>query len=253
MCRTLWKLTPAGLLVALLVGTGGASLPTARAADAADAKQNTLTEKEKKAGWKLLFDGKTTKGWRRFKGKGMPDKWKVADGVLGFYPDEGKNGGDIVTTDKYDSFELILDWKISEGGNSGLMYRVSEAEDAPYMTGPEYQLLDNAKHSDGKNPKTSAASCYALYAPSKDMTKPIGEWNRTRLVVNGNHVEHWLNGKKVVEYELGSDDWQKRVKASKFKDMAKFGKETKGHIDLQDHGNRVEFRNIKIRVLKKEK
>jgi hypothetical protein len=248
-------MTPAGLLAALLVGTGGggASLPAAQAADAADAKQNTLTEKEKKEGWKLLFDGKTTKGWRRFKGKGMPDKWKVADGVLGFYPDDGKNGGDIVTTDKYANFELVLDWKISEGGNSGLMYRVSETEGAPYMTGPEYQLLDNAKHSDGKNPKTSAASCYALYAPSKDMTKPIGEWNRTRLVVNGNHVEHWLNGKKVVEYELGSDDWQKRVKASKFKDMAKFGKETKGHIDLQDHGNRVEFRNIKIRVLKKEK
>src|SRR5262249_60222454 len=141
---------------------------------------------------------------------------------------------------------------IAEGGHSCLMYRVSEKFGVPYESGPEYQLLDNAKHSDGKNPLTSAASCYALYAPSKDETKPVGEWNKTRLVVNGHHVEHWLNGKKVVEYELGSADWNKRVKASKFKDLPKFGKEAKGHIDLQDHGNRVEFRNIKIRLLKEK-
>jgi hypothetical protein len=248
-------MTPAGLLVALLLGAsgGGVARPLARAADAADAKQNTLTDKEKKDGWKLLFDGKTTKGWRKFKGKEMPDKWKVVDGALVFLPKGGKTGGDIVTRDQYANFDLLIDWKISEGGNSGIMYRVSEEKDAPFFTGPEYQLLDNAKHSDGKNPKTCAASCYALYAPKKDVTKPVGEWNHTRLLVNGNHVEHWLNGVKVVEYDLGSEDWNKRVEDSKFKDMDRFGKETKGHIDLQDHGNRVEFRNIKIRVLKKEK
>jgi hypothetical protein len=129
------------------------------------------------------------------------------------------------------------------------MYRVSEEKGAPYETGPEYQVLDNANHSDGKDPKTSAASAYALYAPAKDATKPIGEWNKGRIVVNGNHVEHWLNGQKVVEYEFGSDDWNKRVAASKFKGMDRFGKEPKGHIDLQDHGNEVAYRNIKIKVL----
>jgi hypothetical protein len=175
------------------------------------------------------------------------------DGTLVFDPESGKEGGDLVTDKEFASFELRLEWKISEGGNSGLMYRVTEELGAPYESGPEYQLLHNAKHPDGKNPKTSAASCYALYAPSKDMTRPVGEWNKTRLVVNGNHVEHWLNGKKVVEYDLASEDWQKRVQESKFKDLPKFGKEPKGHIDLQDHGNQIAFRNIKIRVLKEEK
>jgi hypothetical protein len=216
---------------------------------------NTLTDEERAAGWKLLFDGKTTDGWRAFRGKTMPDKWKVVDGALTFQPKTPGRGGDIVTNDQYDNFELSLEWKIAPGGNSGIMYRVSESEGAPYLTGPEYQLLDNAKHPDGRRKETSAASCYALYAPSKDMTKPVGQWNQTRLIVNGHHVEHWLNGEKVVEYELGSDDWQKRVQASKFKDQKNFGQEPKGHIDLQDHGDMIAFRNIKIRPLteKKEK
>ena len=132
------------------------------------------------------------------------------------------------------------------------MYRVSEDEDAPFYTGVEYQILDNAKHPDGKHPKTSAASAYALYAPAKDATMPVGEWNKSKIIVDGNHVEHWLNGEKVVEFDYGSDDWNNRVEASKFKDMKRFGKEAKGHIDLQDHGNEVAYRNIKIRPLKKE-
>jgi hypothetical protein len=118
------------------------------------------------------------------------------------------------------------------------------------MTGPEYQLLDNARHADGRNPKTTAASCYALYAPSRDVTKPVGAWNHARLVVCGNQVEHFLNGEKVVSYELGSADWQKRYEASKFKEWPGFGKQPKGHICLQDHGDRIEFRDIKIRILK---
>jgi hypothetical protein len=247
------RLKPAFTLAVLFVLAGAAQFfHTARAADAKDEQPNTLTKEEKEAGWQLLFDGKTTKGWRQYRGKEVPDKWQVVEGALVFDPKSGKNGGDIVTEKKFANFELVLEWKISEGGNSGLMYRVSEKFGAPYESGPEYQLLDNAKHSDGKNRLTSAASCYALYAPAKDMTKPVGEWNKTRLVVNGNQVEHWLNGKKVVEYELGSADWKKRVADSKFKDLPKFGKEPKGHIDLQDHGNRVEFRNIKIRVLKEK-
>jgi hypothetical protein len=239
------------LLVALAAFLALSRSSEARPAAADESEStNTLTDKEKAAGWKLLFDGKTTTGWRKFKGKSVPDKWRVVDGTLAFSPRGGKEGGDIVTVDEFGSFELALEWKIAPAGNSGIMYRVSEEPNAPYESGPEYQLLDNAKHADGRNPKTCAASCYALYAPKKDMTKPVGEWNKTRLIVKGNRVEHWLNGTKVVSYELGSDDWVKRVQASKFKDMPKFGKESKGHIDLQDHGDAIAFRNIKIRVLK---
>lgn len=214
---------------------------------------NTLNDDEKAAGWKLLFDGKTTDGWRRFKGEGMPDKWKVIDGALVFQPKRGKSGGDIVTVDQFDNFELVIDWKVTPGANSGIMYRVSEDQGAAYLTGPEYQVLDNDRHPDGRSKLTSAASCYALYAPEKVATKPVGEWNHGKIVVNGNHVEHWLNGEKVVSYDIGSDDWQKRLAASKFKDLPRFGKEKQGHIDLQDHGNEVAYRNIKIRVLKGEK
>jgi hypothetical protein len=239
--RNTWRLSlAAAALLGLLAAAG-------RAAD--EPAPNTLTDKEKADGWKLLFDGKTTKGWHAYKGKEVGDKWKAADGALVFNPKDGKKGGDIVTDDEYENFELSVEWKVTPGANSGIMYRVAETKGAPYETGPEYQVLDNKGHSDGKNPKTSAASCYALYAPTKDVTKPIGEWNKTRIVVNGNKVEHWLNGVKVVEYEFGSDDWNKRVTGSKFAKMDRFGKEKKGHIDLQDHGNEVAYRNIKIKVL----
>jgi hypothetical protein len=207
---------------------------------------NTLTAKEKADGWKLLFDGKTTDGWRGYKKDKMPDGWKVEDGALA----RAGGGGDIVTVDQYDNFEFTLEWKISEGGNSGIMYHVTEEFGAPYETGPECQVLDNAKHGDGKNPLTSAGACYALYPPAKDVTKPVGEWNLVKIVCKGPHVEHWLNGVKLLEYENGSDEWIKKIEGSKFKAWPKFGKCPKGHIDLQDHGNLVWFRNIKIHPLK---
>jgi hypothetical protein len=218
-----------------------------RAAD--EPTPNTLTDKEKADGWKLLFDGKTTHGWHTYKGKEVGDQWKAGHGTLSLVHKEGKHGGDIVTDDSFDNFDLAIEWKVTPGANSGIMYRVSETEDAPYFTGPEYQILDNEKHPDGKHKETSAASCYALYAPSKDVTKPVGEWNKTRIVVKGNFVEHWLNDVKVVEYEFGSDDWNKKVAASKFHEWKKFGTIKKGGIDLQDHGDDVAYRNIKIRVL----
>jgi hypothetical protein len=208
--------------------------------------ENTLTSEERSQGWALLFDGKTGTGWRGYKQKEMPEGWQVIDGAI---VGTGK-GGDIITTGQYDSFELALDWKIPEGGNSGVMYRVSEEGESTYHTGPEVQILDNHRHRDGKNPLTSAGSCYALYAPTKDVTRPIGSWNELRLVVKGNHVEHWLNGDKIVEYEISSPDWKARVAGSKFKEWPKFGTFPRGHIALQEHGNRVEFRNIKIRPLK---
>ena len=216
---------------------------------AEDPAPNTLSEKEKADGWKLLFDGKSTKGWHRYKGKKVGDRWKVVDGTLSLVHKDGKDGGDIVTDDTFDSFELSIEWKVTPGANSGIMYRVEESEDSPGFTGPEYQILDNAKHPDGRKKETSAASCYGLYAPSEDVTTPVGEWNLARIVVKGDHVEHWLNGKKVVEYEFGSDDWNKRVAASKFKEFKKFGLVKKGEIDLQDHGDDVSYRNIKIRTL----
>jgi hypothetical protein len=234
----------AGLLVVVFALT-----TPVRAADQADRLPNALTASEQSNGWKLLFDGKSTAGWRAYRSKGIPDVWKVKDGVLFCSPKNGKEGNDIVTEGEYANFELAFEWKVTSGANSGVMYRVSETEAEPYYTGPEYQILDNTKHPDGRKPKTTAASCYALYAPTEDKTKPVGEWNQSRIVVAGNHVEHWLNGTKVVEYDFNSPDWNKRVAASKFRVFPKFGKEASGRIDLQFHGDEVWYRSIRIRTL----
>lgn len=216
------------------------------------ASLNTLTEAEMKAGWKLLFDGKTNKGWRRFKGEGMPPSWKVANGSLVSLPKSGETTGDIVTLNQYENFELTLEWKMAPGGNSGAVYRVTEEMKNPWETGFEYQILDNheqTRHVDGLNPLSSASACYALYAPSKDMTKPVGQWNRTRIIANGQHVEHWLNGKRVVAFDIGSKEWEAHLKTSKFMNTRNFGRVSKGHICLQDYGHPIGFRNIKIREL----
>lgn len=210
-----------------------------------DQEPNTLTDEEKQAGFKLLFDGKTTEGWRGFRKPELPKSFAVTEGTLS----RVAGGGDIITTDQFGNFELRLQWKVSPGANSGIMYHVSEEELAPYATGPEYQVLDNAKHADGKNPKTSAASCYALYAPTKDVCRPVGEWNDTVIIIKDGKVEHWLNGEKVVEFDKNSDAWKELVAGSKFKTMKKFGTTSKGHICLQDHGDPVSFRNIRIKVL----
>ena len=207
---------------------------------------NTLTADEKAAGWKLLFDGRSVDGWRPFKGEGAPQGWRAVDGAL---TRVGK-GGDIITTDQYSDFELRLEWKIEKGGNSGIFFHVlEEGGDQAYYTGPEVQILDNATHKDGASGLTSAGSNYALHAPARDVTKPVGQWNDVRLVVKGPHVEQWLNGVKIVEYELWSPDWEARVKASKFAKMPGYGRAKAGHIALQDHGDPVAFRNIRIRSL----
>jgi hypothetical protein len=220
-----------------------------------DPNANTLTDAEKAEGWALLFDGKTLNGWHRYRNNAdpaaatqpvQPTGWTVENGELA----RTKRAGDLITDENFERFELVFQWKISPGGNSGVIYHVSEDHHEPYETGPEYQVLDNSKHPDGKNPLTSAASCYALYAPPHDVTAPVGQWNQGRIIVIGSHVEHWLNGEKVVEYEKGSDDWNAKVAASKFRSMKNFGKPTKGHIALQDHGDEVAYRSIKIRELK---
>jgi hypothetical protein len=215
-------------------------------ADDKAAKQNTLTAAETEAGFALLFDGETTAGWRGYKQKSCPPGWQVVDGAL----TRVKGAGDIITDRQFENFELHIEWKVAPGGNSGIFYHVQETSGPAYATGPEYQVLDNAKHPDGKNPYTSAGSCYGLYKPMKDVCKPAGEWNQTKIVIKGPRVEHWLNGELIVAYEKGGNEWNQLVAASKFKSMPEFGKPTKGYICLQDHGDRVAYRNIKIREFK---
>lgn len=209
--------------------------------------QNVLTDEQKAAGWRLLFDGQTTRGWRGFRRETMPDGWQVIDGCLV----RVGPGGDIITEEQFESFELELEWRISAGGNSGIFYHVSEAPQHRYVwqTGPEFQILDNREHADGRASATSAGANYALHAPPRDVTEPVGLFNHARIVVRGPHVEHWLNGEKIVEYELGGEDWERRVAASKFAAMPDYGRAGRGHIALQDHGDRVWFRNIRIREL----
>lgn len=224
-----------------------ASAPVAaqQAMKSGDAPPNTLTAEERAAGWRLLFDGETTDGWRGFKLDGMPDGWAVEDGAL----TRVTGGGDIITIEQFDDFELSLEWKVEAGGNSGIFFHVVEADDVgyTYQSGPEFQVLDNARHADGQSPITSAGSNYALHAPTRDVTRPVGEWNHARLVVRGAHVEHWLNGVKIVEYELWTPEWERRVGESKFAQWPRYGRARRGHIGLQDHGDRVWFRSIKVR------
>jgi len=206
---------------------------------------NSLSPAEQAAGWKLLFDGKTTAGWRGFKMDSMPSGWQVVYGAL----TRVASAGDIMTRDKYANFELSLEWNISEGGNSGIFYRASEDDSTIYWTAPEMQVLDDARHADGLSRLTAAGSDYGLYPSPAGVVRPAGQWNEVRILVQGNHVEHWLNGVKVVEYELGSPDWEEKVKASKFAPHVHYGRNAEGYIGLQDHGDRVAYRNIRIRVL----
>jgi hypothetical protein len=216
---------------------------------------NQLSPAEVDAGWRRLFDGETTAGWRGYKQETIPPGWQVVDGALariaGGAGGKGAGGGDdIITTEQFANFEFQVDWRILEPkGNSGLIVRASEEAVTSWHTAPEMQILDNPGYP-GRDVRQLAGACYDLYAPAKDLTKPRGEWNTARIVANGTHMEHWLNGEKLLEYELGSDDWKSRVAQSKFKAMPGFlNPATKGHIVLQDHSARSEFKNIKLRPL----
>jgi len=197
--------------------------------------------------WVVLFDGTSLDAWKGYRRADVPSAWRIAEGTLHFAPDGQR--GDLVTTAQFDNFELTLEWRISPGGNSGIMFRVSEDQERPYETGPEMQVLDNEGHVDGGSPLTSAGANYALHAPTVDATNPVGSWNQVRLVVDGAHVEHWLNDQRVVEYELWSDEWKALVAESKFAEMPGYGLNHGGHIVLQDHGDPVWYRNIRIRAL----
>ena len=205
-----------------------------------------LTAEQVAAGWRTLFDGTNTDAWRGYKSQTLPAGWHIENGVL------TKTGSseDIITRDQFGNFELAMDWMLSPGGNAGLFYRGTEEYDHIYWSAPEYQLLDDAGHPDGKSRLTAAASDYDLYPSRAGVVKPANEWNSTLLVVNGNRVQHWLNGQKMVEYDLGSPDWQQKVAASKFAAYPNYGKATRGYIGIQgDHDGTLSLRNIRIRVL----
>lgn len=196
-------------------------------------------------GWR---DITATENWRNYKADTISAMWQMQDGELVL---TGGGGGDIVTKEQYDDFELELEWKISEGGNSGLFFNVVESDTlgAVYHSGPEYQLLDNERHPDAKNRKHRAGDNYDVQEATAEAARPAGEWNTTRLVVQGDQVEHYLNGQKIVAYELGSAAWVDSVANSKFTQFPAYGKADSGHLALQDHGDKVWFRNIRVREL----
>ena len=213
-------------------------------------EDNTLTASEIKDGWQLLFDGITTNGWRSYLSDSIYG-WEVEDGTFKALGLGGDLGGDIITEDRFENFELRLEWKISPEGNSGILYLVQEdtAYNAVYETGPEYQLLDDAGFPEELQDWQLTGANYAMHVAENKELNPVGEWNSSRILVDHGHVEHWLNGNKVVEYELWSDDWKKRVAEGKWNNYPDYGKFREGHIALQDHGSVTWFKNIKIKEI----
>ena len=227
--------------------TGSVTLPK----EWRDARtHNTLTAAEKADGWRLLFDGSSTTGWRGYRKPALPENtgWTVAGGELSYAP--GKAGGDIMTADQFGDFELAVEFKVADGGNSGIIYRLTETHDYPWQTGPEFQILDDLRHGDKARAKTRTGSFYDVLPTTVDTGRPAGEWNSARIVCRGGKIEHWLNGFKVVDLELGSEAYKAAHAQSKWTKMADFATRAKGHIALQDHGDVVAFRNIKVRELK---
>jgi len=218
---------------------------------------NTLTDEEKAAGWELLFDGSTLNGWKRFNHDTIGPLWTVQEGMIvcdgqGLGEGTANIGGSLITTRPFGNFELSVDWKLSPGGNSGIIYHVVEDKKYKhdYETGPEFQVMDDGGWKDPLNEAQKAGSSYDMFeAPATKKLNPVGEWNTARLIYNNGHVEHWLNGEKVVEFEEGSPEFQERYKKSKWVDYPDWNKFKVGAISLQDHGAPVYYRNIKVRAL----
>ena len=231
--------------------------PTEEASEVAGV--NELSEAEKNDGWELLFDGETTEGWRGYLKESFPEQgWIIEDGAIkvqGSGAGEAGGGGDIIYDEQFKDFELSLEWKVSEGGNSGIFYLAQEVEGEPIFTSaPEMQILDNERHPDarlGRDGNRMAGSLYDLIPAVPQNAKPVGEWNKVNIIVYRGTVVHIQNGETVVEYHLWTDDWKEMVADSKFKDWENFlnagGEDRMGYIGLQDHGDDVWFRNIKIK------
>jgi hypothetical protein len=230
------------MLSVVVVMSGLAAQSIAKSTD-----QSEPARSQPAAPWRTLFDGSGLDSWRGYKKDTPPAGWKVKDEAL------VKSGStpDLMTKDEFGDFDLELDWQIGEAGNSGIFYRATEEYDRIYWSAPEYQLLDDLKAADNKTRLTCAGAAYALYPSPPGHLQPVGDWNHTRIVARGAHIEHWLNGVKVVEYELWSADWEARVKGSKFAAYPNFGRAKRGHIGLQgDHEGTLGFRNIRIREVR---
>ena len=232
-----------GLLPLLIAACGGSKTPTSTTSAGIPGPSGD--------GYTSLFDGNTLNGWRTYQNK-PADSWMVKDSALycaGSTTDKSDRRADLITTGQYENFDLTLDWKIAPKGNSGVMYLVTEDSSAAYLTGPEYQIIDDENFPEKLEDWQKTGSNYAMHTAPAARPNPPGQWNHTRIVVNKGHVEHWLNGEKVVDYQLGDEDWQKRKAAGKLKDAASSGLAKKGHIALQDHGSEAWFKNIKIKEL----
>jgi 3-keto-disaccharide hydrolase len=231
-------------VLSLLVLTGFASADGAPVAGPQEV-HNTLSDAERDAGWRLLFDGETLEGWRSYYSDEIPEGWRAQNGML----ERFDGGGDIMTVSEFTNFELTLDWRLEAGGNSGIFYLAATGSDNIFMIAPEMQVLDDAVHPDGRDPLTSAGANYGLHPAPRGVVRPAGEWNHIRIKVEDEHVEHWLNGQKIVEYVIGSPEWTELVANSKFAQWPEYGTARTGHIGLQDHGDPVWYRNIKIREI----
>ena len=261
-------------VAALAACSRGVSVGSGSAVQAAAPEQpaapNTLTAQEKKDGWKLLFDGKTLNGWRAYQADtleirdpqtravvrkevrlakidSISSRWTVVDGII----TKTRPSDDIITKEKFANFEFAFEWKVSPGGNAGVFIRADETQSKVYWSAPEFQIADDSLTPDSKVPITSAGAAYGFYAPPKGVAKNGGNWNSSKIVAKGNHVEHWMNGQKTIEYEIGSPDWLAKYQGSKFKPFPNWGRNKSGYISIQgDHGGSLELRNLKIRVIK---
>jgi hypothetical protein len=236
-----WYFAAVFVASAAIVGVGSANLAPI------DQSPNKSAIRNPQSATKVLFDGKSLDAWRGYKSQTVPQGWRIDNGVL----TKDAQVADLVSRDEFGDFELELEWKIGPGGNSGIFYRGTEEYDHIYWSAPEYQLLDDEKAADNKTRLTCAGAAYALYPSPPGHLKPVGEFNATKIVARGAHVEHWLNGVKLLEYELWSPDWDAKVKASKFADYPHFGRAKRGHVGIQgDHAGELAFRNIRVRELK---
>jgi len=249
------KLLPVAVILSLIACNNDSSEETKETkTEITTSSQNMLTDDEQKDGWQLLFDGKSSKGWHNYGGGTIGYAWVITDSALYFDGSLKRDtlGQDIITDEEFENFHLKLDWKVDTNGNSGIMFYVNEDTnkyDRPYHTGPEMQVLDNNGHPDAKILKHRAGDLYDLISCTKETVKPALQWNQAEIKCVNGKLDLWLNGENVVSTQLWDDNWKKMVAASKFKQWPDFGTFKKGKICLQDHGNKVWFRNLKIKKL----
>ena len=214
-------------------------------------KQNVLTDEEVKDGWTLLFDGKSLDKWRNFKHPEIISGWVAEDDALVALGKGSDSMGDIITKDQFENFDLKVEWKLSREGNSGIFYGILEdGFERVYDTGPEYQVIDDVNFPDPLEEWQKCGADYAMYLPNdKKVLKPVGEWNSSEIIVNDSLVQYWLNEEKIIEFKRWTPEWHEKAQTGKWKDFPSYGLSPKGHIGLQDHGNKIWFRNIKIKEL----